>query len=241
MRLTPVAQGLYDPRHEHDACGVGFVVDIEGRRSHDIVDMGLEVLLNMEHRGASGSEADTGDGAGMLLQIPHRFLKRECDGLGFELPEPGSYAVGMVFLPSERHGRRECEAVLESVLEQKGQQLLGWRSVPTDGSSIGPSARATQPVVRQVFVGRAQGSGESLAFERQLYAIRRLAEKAVRRSQLPDRELFYIPSLSSRTLVYKGMLNPSQITTFYPSSDARVRKGCLSQALRHPPEIFFRK
>lgn len=144
----PQRQGLYDPWHEHDACGLGFVVDIARRKTHTIVQQALQVLLSLEHRGASGCEKNTGDGAGILLQIPHQFFASECDRLKITLPSPGQYAVGMVFLPRERESRRQCERQFEAIVREEGQGVLGWRNVPVDDSRIGPTAKASEPVVR---------------------------------------------------------------------------------------------
>src|SRR5882762_4794156 len=154
----PRKQGLYDPGHEHDACGTGFVVDIKGRRSHDIVQKAIQVLLNLEHRGASGSEKNTGDGAGILLQIPHNFLAAECSKLAIKLPEPGRYAVAMVFLPTEEESRWECEKSFEQIVWEEGQTVLGWRTVATDNSLLGQTARASEPVIRQLFIARDQAN-----------------------------------------------------------------------------------
>src|SRR6267378_652600 len=161
----PKKQGLYDPRHEHDACGTGFVVDIKGRKSHDIVQKAIQVLLNLEHRGACGSEKNTGDGAGILLQIPHLFFATECERLKIDLPSPGQYAVGMVFLPTEDESRRQCEHLFEEIVREEGQHVLGWRSVPTDNSTLGPTASTSQPVIRQLFISRAGELAQDLAFE----------------------------------------------------------------------------
>ena len=212
----PPRQGLYDPAQEHDACGFGFVVDIEGRRSHHIVKSALDVLVNLEHRGASGSEKNTGDGAGILLQIPHGFLAGAARKRGLELPAGGRYAVGMVFMPTDASGRATCERLVEEVARREGQPVIGWRDVPTDDATLGATARAAQPVIRQVFLARDPAIADDLAFERKLYVIRRLVEKSVARSALPQKGMFYIPSLSHRTVVYKGMLNASQLRAFYP-------------------------
>ena len=159
MRYSPPGkQGLYDPRHEHDACGVGFVVDLKGRKSHRIIEQGIEVLLNLEHRGACGCEENTGDGAGILIQVPHAFLARECEKAGIELPAYEAYGVGMVFLPRDEAGRRQCEALFEKAVREEGQQLLGWRTVPTDNSPIGPTAKAGEPVVPRSSSGGATTS-----------------------------------------------------------------------------------
>ena len=186
----PARQGLYDPRHEHDACGVGFVVDLKGRKSHDIVVQGIQVLLNLEHRGACGCEENTGDGAGVLIQMPHRFLEQECDRLGISLPAYEEYGVGMVFLPRAEGSRRQCEALFEQIVREEGQQVLGWRTVPTDDSPIGPTAKAGEPVVRQIFIGRSDDMADAPAFERKLFVIRKRVEKAVKRSDIAERGMF---------------------------------------------------
>src|SRR5215472_9336853 len=210
----PPAQGLYHPSHEHDACGIGFVASISGRKSHDIIRQGIQVLLNLAHRGACGCDPETGDGAGVLIQIPHKFYARECEKLGFALPEAGIYGVGMTFLPVEKHPRLQCEGMLERIVREEGLTLLGWRDMPVYASAIGRVARASQPYIQQIFVGRAAGMDED-AFERKLYIVRKRAENEVRESGLEDAETFYIPSLSCRTIVYKGLLLAPQITNFY--------------------------
>ena len=164
----PLKQGLYDPRYEHDSCGLGFVVDVKGRRSRVIVEQALQVLLNLEHRGASGCEANTGDGAGILLQIPHEFFARQCRHRKFKLPGPGEYAVGMVFLPGNGASRRECERLFERIVRDEGQRVLGWRTVRTNDSGLGPTARASKPVVRQIFIGRGGRILDDAVFERKL-------------------------------------------------------------------------
>ena len=207
---APSKQGLYDPHYEHDACGVGFVADVQGRRSHEIVTNALEVLLNMEHRGASGCEANSGDGAGILVQTPHDFLLTQCS---FELPEFGRYAAGMIFLPVAREPRRQCEAILERTIEEEGQRLLGWRDVPINDSVPGPTARDSMPIIRQVFIARNFDLQDDATFERTLYVIRRRASREIKRAHI---EGFYIASLSYKTVVYKGMLMASQLPAFYP-------------------------
>ncbi|TMB02123.1 MAG: glutamate synthase large subunit [Deltaproteobacteria bacterium] len=211
----PPRQGLYDPALEHDSCGFGFVADIKGRPSHDIVVKALEVLLNLEHRGATGAEKDTGDGAGILLQTPHAFLATECEKLGLALPGRGRYGVGMIFLPPNQAGREAIDRLFQETVRGEGQQLLGWRDVPTDNAALGPTAKASQPVIRQIFIGRGEDVTNDAAFERKLYVIRRLVEKKVSRSAIPGRSHFYVPSLSHKTVVYKGMLNASQLRRFY--------------------------
>ncbi len=212
----PEKQGLYDPRFEHDACGVGFVVNIKGEKSHEIVEQALTVLENLDHRGACGCEENTGDGAGILMQVPHVFLKEACAGLGFQLPEPGDYGVGMIFFPDHRQQRARFEKIIEAIVKEAGQKFLGWRKVPTDNLYLGDGAKAAEPFVRQMFIGRSADLADDLAFERKLFVIRRRAENAIRYAGLPGGEFFYVPSLSSRTLIYKGMLTSRQVSTFYP-------------------------
>ncbi len=212
----PPKQGLYDPQFEHDACGVGFVVNIKGEKSHQIVEQALTVLENLDHRGACGCEENTGDGAGILLQIPHAFFQHACDGLGFHLPEPGQYGVGMIFLPDDRKLRRRCEKTLEEIIASEGQRLLGWRKVPTDNMYLGDTAKSCEPFIRQLFIGRSKAIKDDMAFERKLYVIRRRAENALRYGKGAVGEYFYIPSLSCKTIIYKGMLTARQISTFYP-------------------------
>jgi glutamate synthase (ferredoxin) len=212
----PPAQGLYDPAHEHDACGVGFVVDIKGRKSHAIVSQALTVLKNLLHRGACGCEPNTGDGAGILVQMPHAFLERECGRLGITLPGPGHYGAGLVFLPRDPAQADECRRLFEEIIREEGQSVLGWREVPTDDSPVGPTARSVKPVFRQIFVGRGGSVPDRASFERKLYVIRKRVEHAVWGGALPERRFFYLPSLSSNTLIYKGMLSADQIETMYP-------------------------
>jgi glutamate synthase (NADPH) large chain len=209
-------QGLYDPAYEHDSCGVGFVVDIKGRRSHAIVRKALQVLINLLHRGACGCEPNTGDGAGILVQMPDRFLRRECARRGLTLPVVGEYGAGLVFLPREPREADKVRALLHSIVEEEGQRLLGWRDVPTDDHMLGASARSVEPTIKQVFVGRGPAVRDRAQFERKLYVIRRLFEKAIVGLDIPDRTFAYVPSLSCNTLIYKGMLSADQIETMYP-------------------------
>ncbi len=224
----PEKQGLYDPRFEHDACGVGFVVNIKGVQSHAIVEQALTVLQNLDHRGACGCEENTGDGAGILMQIPHAFLKDACAGLGFQLPDPGEYGVGMIFSIDQREQRQQFEKILEGIIADEGQKCLGWRKVPTDNMYLGETAKASEPFVRQVFIGRAASITDDLAFERKLYVIRRRAENAIRYAGLPGGEFFYVPSMSCRTLIYKGMLTPRQVATFYPDLSAPLIESAIA-------------
>ena len=237
--LQPAKQGLYDPRHEHDACGVGFVVDLKGRKSHEIVEQAMEVLLNLQHRGACGCEENTGDGAGILMQVPHRFLEAACRDQKIALPAPEAYGVGMVFLPQDAAGRAQCEALLERIVEEEGQRVLGWRDVPTDDSMIGPSAQLGEPFVRQIFIERSPDLQDAMAFERKLFVIRKRVENAVRASSIEQRELFYVPSLSYKTIVYKGMLKCDQVTSFYPDiEEPSVESGLAMVHSRFSTNTF---
>src|SRR5450759_294301 len=210
----PKAQGLYRPEHEHDGCGIGFVADIEGRKSHDIVLKGIQILINLTHRGACGCDPQTGDGAGILIQIPHSFFERESANLGFSVPAPGEYGVGMVFLPVDPHDRLLCEGIVEKIVSEEGLSVLGWRDTPINGNSIGRLARSTQPYIEQIFIRKAPGMDQD-ALERKLYVVRKRVEAAVAETDMKEKEFFYIPSLSSRTIVYKGLLLAPQITDFY--------------------------
>ncbi len=212
----PPKQGLYDPRFEHDSCGVGFVVNIKGQKSHAIIRQALQILLNLDHRGACGCEANTGDGAGILLQTPHKFLQKVCAAANLALPAPGQYGVGMVYLPPDPVERAKCEQFFETVAVEEGQRVLGWRTVPTHNASLGKTAQAAEPVMRQVFVGRGANVANDLAFERKLYVIRKRAENAIRYSGVPSGQFFYVASLSYKTMVYKGMLLTEQLPQYYP-------------------------
>ena len=216
----PVKQGLYDPQFEHDSCGVGFVVHMKGAPSHEIVRNGLTILKNLEHRGATGAEANTGDGAGVLMQVPDAFLRRVCGEQGVTLPAAGAFGVGMIFLPMDDAERAQCEDLIASIVTEEGQTLLGWRTVPTDDSTLGETAREVEPVVRQVFVGRGAGVADQEAFERRLYVIRQRAAHTIAGMTLDQGDRFYILSLSSRTMIYKGMLTTAQLEEFYPDLGA---------------------
>jgi len=212
----PLKQGLYDPGFEHDSCGVGFVCNIKGGKSYTIVKKGIEVLERLSHRGAVGADPKTGDGAGILIQTPHKFLSKECMKLGITLPEPGRYGTGLVFLPGSDEDKKFCTDMFKKIIEEEGQTLLGWRDVPTDSSAIGRSAKDTMPFMAQVFIGAGDNPGGQLAFERKLYVIRKRLESAVKASEAGQKFFFYITNLSSRTLGYKGLLMPSQLRDFFP-------------------------
>ncbi len=227
----PEKQGLYDREHEHDACGVGFVAHIKGEQTHAIVRQGLQILENLTHRGAVGADPLAGDGAGILIQTPDSFLREECATLGFELPAPGAYAVGMVFLPQPTRTRTECEALIERVVREEGQEVLGWRDVPVDNSGLGQSVKDVEPVVRQVFISCGDNCPTQDDFERRLFITRKVIENTVRDSDWEDRENFYIPSFSSRTLLYKGMLLANQVDTYF--RDLRDERMVSALALVH--------
>lgn len=214
-RDLPQPQGLYDPRNEHDACGIGFVANIKGKRSYGIVDDALKILENLKHRGGEGADQESGDGAGILTQIPHEFFQRECEVLGFHLPAEGEYGVGMIFAHRYRDFREEQKRVFEEIVKEEGQQVLGWREVPIDESLIGEEAKRIRPHFLQVFIGRNPELSESMDFERKLYIIRRRAEKKIIPLSEGMGTDFYIASLSSKTIVYKGMLTSDQMRHFY--------------------------
>jgi glutamate synthase (ferredoxin) len=211
----PASQGLYDPAFEHDACGVGFVVHIKGRRSNAIVRQALDVLVNLQHRGASGRETNTGDGAGILIQMPDRFLRQQTTGAGIALPPAGQYGAGLVFLPHDPEVRAGIEALFERIVIEEGQHVLGWRDVPTCDRELGASAAAVAPVFRQIFIAR-ESSLDPAAFERKLYVIRKRVEHAVDTLASPRANYFYVVSLSANTLTYKGMLTAGQLETMFP-------------------------
>jgi glutamate synthase domain-containing protein 2/glutamate synthase domain-containing protein 1/glutamate synthase domain-containing protein 3 len=236
-------KGLYDPRFEHDACGVGFVCDIRGRASHEIVRQGITVLERLSHRGATGADPKTGDGAGILIQIPHAFLAEVTSGASFTLPAAGSYGTGLVFLPVKKSERAYCKRIFASILEQEGLKLLGWREVPVDNSGIGVTARATQPVIEQIFVmPQAPHAGariKGLDLERALYVVRKLVENTVRQSAVSQKNSFYITNLSSRTLLYKGLLMPQQLEQFFPDlEDERCSSGLCLVHSRYSTNTF---
>ena len=224
----PPAQGLYHPSNERDACGIGFVANIGGQKSHDIVLKGIQVLINLTHRGACGCDPETGDGAGVLIQIPHKFFARECARIGFTLPPAGEYGIAMTFLPVEKRQRLLCEGILERISREEGLTALGWRDTPIDGDAIGRVARGSQPYIEQFFVRGGAGMSED-ALERKLYVIRKRAEAEVAASDMPDKGDFYLPSFSARTIVYKGLLLAPQIANFYKElSDPDVMSAlCL--------------
>ena len=209
----PEPQGLYDPRHEHDACGVGFVADLKGRKSHRMVRDALTVLENLNHRGACGCENNTGDGAGILIQIPHEFLVERCKPLGIELPEPGRYGVGAFFASPIVSRQGIGQRLFETIVREEGLTFLGWRKLVTDNASLGDGAKRVEPAMFHAFVAAPYDDPDR--FERKLFVVRKRFEKAIELQGLEDHKFFYFPSLSCRTLVYKGMLTPEQLGLYF--------------------------
>ncbi len=233
--------GLYDPRFEHDSCGVGFVCNIKGKRSNEIIKQGLEVLKRLSHRGATGADPKTGDGAGILIQIPHEFIVQVCAEEKIDLPAQGEYGTGLIFLPTHTEEREFCKQIFSQLTKEEGEILLGWRRVPVDNSDIGRTARDSQPVIEQVFIGKgesrsakkhgrsAQNKSETdgLNFERRLYIIRKRIENIIRNSRLKQKKFFYITNISSRTLSYKGLLMPHQLEDFFLDLKNETIKSAL--------------
>ena len=208
----PEKQGLYDPAFEHDACGVGFIVHMKGKKSHDIVANALTILENLDHRGAC-CEENTGDGAGILMQIPHEFLKKACADVGVTLPEPGLYGVASLFTSPDATARAASQREFEKVAAAEGCPVIGWRDLPVDNSTLGKSAKASEPFMRQVYLAQDPKLADDAAFERKLYVIRKVAHNAIRVTKIDT--YWYAPSLSCRTLVYKGMLTPEQVGRYF--------------------------
>ncbi len=234
----PNQQGLYDPAHEHDACGVGFVAHVKGRKSHKLVNKGLEMLANLDHRGGCGAEPDTGDGAGILIQIPHAFFAQELRLIKIALPSEGSYGVGMIFLPQEIDKRKQCCEVFEQIIVEEALSLIAWRRVPVNPSQIGPSAKSCMPAIEQVFIGNPNNL-TSEEFERKLYVVRKRVEQAIRYASNEWGSRFYIASLSSSTIVYKGMLTPIQLPQFYLElQDLAVETGLVLVHSRFSTNTF---
>src|SRR5712671_2660954 len=224
-------QGLYDPRNEHDACGVGFIAHIKNRKSHGIVADGIQILLHLAHRGAVSADPLAGDGAGILLQLPDKLFRAEAKRLGFALPPAGEYGVGMMFLPRNAGTRRACEEALTHFIAAEGQRLLGWRDVPVDNSVLGDSIRPVEPVIRQVFIARGANCPDVDAFERKLFVIRKQTHLRIRAQGLPEQSTFYIASLSARTIIYKGMVIPERLAPYY--DDLRDERLESALALVH--------
>jgi len=226
-KITNAQQlGLYSSEFEHDACGVGFIADIKARRSHELVNKALDILLNLNHRGASGSEPNTGDGAGILIQVPHLFLQQVCSFSGIKLPRPGKYGTGFVFLPKDPDTCSRCESQFEKIVEEEGLEFLGWRNVPVNNGPLGDTAKKCEPIVRQIFIRSTSEIKDQDTFERKLFVVRRRVENEVRYSGTGGVQDFYVVSLSSRTIVYKGMLTAGQLGVYYPElSDPLIQSA----------------
>ncbi len=213
--LTPRAEGLYDPAREHDSCGVGFVAHMKNRKSHDILEKGLQILVNLDHRGAVGADPALGDGCGVLAQIPHGFFAPECARLGFDLPGPGDYAIGQFFMPRAAAARQQVREIVEEVVAAEGLIVLGWRDTPTDNSGLGERVRAVEPKMQQIFVGRAPGLASDDDFERRLFIVRKVVSNRVYAIGDPEVSEYYPVSMSARTIVYKGMVLAPQLAPYY--------------------------
>jgi glutamate synthase (ferredoxin) len=228
QQLNRLAQkGLYDPFTERANCGVGMIANLNGEKSHDVIHKAIEILENLEHRGACGCDPDTGDGAGLLMQVPHDYLKNVTANDGIKLPDPHDYGTGLVFLPSDAKQRARCEAIFEQMVRDERQELLGWRNVQHESERVGAVARKVEPVIRQVFIGRGPGLQDDDAFERKLFVIRKLVERQVLETQMPEASYFYLPSLSHHTLIYKGLLLAAQIEAYFPE----LRDPSMASAL----------
>ncbi len=215
-RASPAEQGLYNPSKEHDACGIGFVADIKNRKSHAIIQQGLQILANLRHRGAAGADVLAGDGAGILIQLPDKLMREEAAALGIDLPAAGSYAAGTVFFPRDEEARAKAIGAFERVVPEEGQRLLGWRDVPTDNSVLGYSVKPIEPVIRQVFIAMGGNCADADAFERKLFVIRKRVHHAIWDQPSPAAEHFYIVSLSSRIMNYKGMILAENLAEVLP-------------------------
>src|SRR3989338_7292618 len=224
----PQKQGLYDPAFEHDSCGIGFVCDIKGKRSNDIVLEGLEVLKRLAHRGATCADPKTGDGAGILIQTPHEFFAKVCSDAKIELPSRAEYGTGLIFLPTDEKDRAFCKNVFLQVAKKEGAALIGWRSVPVDDSVIGITAKNTEPVIEQIFIKKDETIKDEQGFERKLYVIRKKTENIIRGSNFKQKSFFYITNLSCRTFSYKGLLMPYQLEKFFIDLRDKDLKSSIS-------------
>ncbi|MCK5458176.1 MAG: glutamate synthase subunit alpha, partial [Melioribacteraceae bacterium] len=234
----PPKQGLYEPSTEHDSCGVGFVADIKGNRSHQIVKDGIQVLENMEHRGATGFDAETGDGAGIMVQIPDQFLRDKCDKIDIELPDFGNYAVGLVFLPKLVEDKHRIEGMFERTVNEEGQKFLGWRDVPHNSEVIGLTARSAEPEMKQIFIARGNNTKPE-DFEKKLYIIRKKVWFKIVESDIQQKHYFYICSLSPKVLVYKGQLRAIQLSTYFLDlSDAEFKSALALVHSRYSTNTF---
>ena len=218
--MLPEKQGLYSPEFEHDNCGAGFICSLQGKKTHDIIHKALDILDCLEHRGAVSADGKTGDGAGILIEVPHKFLKDQCS---FDLPDENEYAVGMVFLPRKDNQSSYCVGVLESEFKKQGLKVLGWRKVPVKTEIVGTIAAQTEPKIMQVFVSKGDKNISNQEFNNKLFCARKISEHTIHNSNLSQSSYFYLPSLSTRTLIYKGLLIPEDIKGYYSDlSDPRV-------------------
>jgi len=234
----PQADGMYDPRNEHDACGVGFCANVKGEKTHDIVQKGIEILINLTHRGAAGSDPDTGDGAGLLFQMPDEFFRGVCEEKGIKLPELDRYGVGFLFMPTDKHEREQCMEIVEKAAVESECQVLGWREVPVVREAVGVTARSVCPDFYQVFIG-APEKLENWDFEQRLYLLRRRAENAVVKSKLTQAGMFHAASFSARTVCYKGMMLAAQVPAFYPDlADERMKSSLCVVHQRYSTNTF---
>ncbi|MFH1771665.1 MAG: glutamate synthase large subunit [Candidatus Omnitrophota bacterium] len=232
-------QGLYDPHNEHDSCGVGFVCNIKGEASHSIVEKGIEVLKRLSHRGAVGADPETGDGAGLLIQIPQEFFAGEARKNKIDLPGQGDYGTGLIFLPPDIEERMFCKEAFYKAIEKEGQTLLGWRTVAVNDKHIGKTAKMTKPVIGQIFIKKSRAIESNIVFERKLYCIRKQVENTVRKSNLKQKSFFYITNLSSRTFIYKGLLMPHQLDEFFPElKDHRLESAITLVHSRYSTNTF---
>jgi glutamate synthase (NADPH/NADH) large chain len=236
LSSMPQAQGLYNPVHEHDSCGVGFTANIDGTRKHAVIRNGIEILRNLMHRGAVGGDQSTGDGAGILFQIPDEFFEKVCPALGITLPKPGMYAPAMVFMPRDETVRKRCMDLVEKTVQDEALGFLGWRDVPVNLAAISGQALLKRPEVMQFFVDGKGLKGD--AFERKLYVTRRMIEKAVDQITI-DEGCFYISSLSCKTIVYKGLFTAPQLPDFYPDlSDTSMKSAVALVHQRYSTNTF---
>ena len=232
LRQQAEQHGMYSAANEHDACGVGFVAHIKGKKTHDIIKSGLLILENLDHRGAVGADALMGDGAGILIQIPDAFFRDEMKKQGVTLPPVGEYGVGMVFLPKENASRLACEQEIERAVKAEGQQVLGWRDVPVNlAMPMSPTVRAKEPMIRQIFIGRGADIMVTDALERKLYVIRKRSSHAIQQLNLAHGKEYFMPSMSARTVVYKGLLLANQVGEYY--NDLRDDRCVSALALVH--------
>ena len=234
---VPQPFGLYDPALDKDSCGVGFIADIKGRKSHQIIEDGLRILCNLEHRGAVGADPRMGDGAGILVQIPHKFFAKKTAELGFTLPAPGQYAIGQLFLPREKSWRQIIRDTYGEVIQREGLRLIGWRDVPTDNSTLGYSVKPTEPKHMQVFIGRGKKKLTEDEFERRLYILRKSISNAIYRRRERRTSSYYPVSISCRTVIYKGMFLADQLGTYYPDLHDPDFESALALVHQRQPGI----